>query len=63
MAAIPDTPSSDTFESASRLANRLDVSPATIWRWAKQGRIPPGRKFGPNTTRFNVRETLAKLAT
>lgn len=30
------------------LSQRLDVSETTIWRWEKQGVLPPKRKLGPN---------------
>ncbi len=29
---------------------RFPVSPATLWRWVKQGKFPPPFKLGPNTT-------------
>ncbi len=30
------------------LSQRLDVSETTIWRWEKQGVLPPKCKLGPN---------------
>lgn len=32
------------------LAAALDVSPATIWRWAAAGRIPQPVKLSPGVT-------------
>ena len=39
----------------------LGVSRATVWRWAKDGRIPQPRKIGENATRWDVLE-VAELA-
>lgn len=39
----------------------LGVSPATVWRWAKAGRIPQPRKIGMNTTRWDSREVQAAI--
>ena len=39
----------------------LGVSPATVWRWAKSGRIPPPRKIGENSTRWDSRVVQAGI--
>ena len=39
----------------------LGVSPATVWRWAKAGRIPQPRKIGENSTRWDSRELQAAI--
>lgn len=39
----------------------LGVSPATVWRWAKAGRIPQPRKIGENSTRWDSREVQAAI--
>ena len=39
----------------------LGVSPATVWRWAKAGRIPQPRKLGANSTRWDSREVQAAI--
>ena len=39
----------------------LGVSPATVWRWAKSGRIPQPRKLGANSTRWDSREVQAAI--
>ena len=39
----------------------LGVSPATVWRWAKAGRIPQPRKIGENSTRWDSQEVRAAI--
>ena len=39
----------------------LGVSPATVWRWAKAGRIPQPRKIGENSTRWDSREVQTAI--
>ena len=39
----------------------LGVSPATVWRWAKAGRIPQPRKLGANSTRWDSQEVRAAI--
>ena len=39
----------------------LGISRATVWRWAKAGRIPKPRKIGENTTRWDSREVQAAI--
>ena len=39
----------------------LGVSPATVWRWAKAGRIPQPRKIGENSTRWDSQEVQAAI--
>lgn len=38
------------------LALRYSVSRITVWRWAREGRIPQPCRLGPNTTRWNRAE-------
>lgn len=40
----------------------LPISPATAWRWAKEGRLPQPFKIGPGTTVFDLDEVDAFLA-
>lgn len=44
------------YVSAKDAARERGVSVATWWRWARQGRIPAGKKLGPGTTRWKVSE-------
>lgn len=37
----------------------VPVSAATWWRWVKQGRVPQGRKIGPQVTAWPIEEVLA----
>jgi predicted DNA-binding transcriptional regulator AlpA len=50
------------FIAAHTLAAMLGVSQVTVWRWSKAGKLPAPRKLGANTTRFNVGEVRAALA-
>ena len=47
--------------SVRTAAQVFGVSPATIWRWSKAGKLK-ARKFGERNTRFPVREIRALLA-
>ena len=46
----------DTF-----LANRYAVSRQCVWRWAKDGRIPPPVKLTPGCTRWRLVDVIAAL--
>lgn len=37
----------------------IPVSAATWWRWVQEGRVPAGRKLGPNVTVWPVEVVLA----
>ena len=71
MAMYELTPCTTSFDdlpdagnvTARTLAQVLAVSEVTIWRWAKDGRLPKPRKLGANTTRWNVGQVRAALAT
>ena len=43
-------------------SGRLPVSPATVWRWVKEGKFPAPFKLGPNTTVFDLDPVEAFLA-
>lgn len=51
----------DGYVSASKLAELLETSPCTIWRWAKTGRLPKPVKLGEGTTRWHLGEVRAAL--
>jgi predicted DNA-binding transcriptional regulator AlpA len=40
----------------------LPVSPATIWRWVREGHFPEPFKLGPYTTVWNAEEVDAFVA-
>ena len=53
------------YASANTLAELLETTPSTIWRWSKKGRLPKPYRLGEGTTRWKleeVNEALAKLA-
>jgi predicted DNA-binding transcriptional regulator AlpA len=41
---------------------RLPVSPATVWRWVREGRFPKPFKLGDSVTVWDVAEVDAFLA-
>lgn len=61
----PTNPPATGYVSANTLADLLETTPSTIWRWSKNGRLPKPVKLGEGTTRWKieeVNEALAKLA-
>ena len=40
------------FYSVQDLAEKFNVSPATIYRWGREGRFPKGTQWGPRTRRW-----------
>lgn len=40
------------FFSVNQIAQRYDVSTASVWRWVRLGKFPKPVKLGPNTTRW-----------
>jgi len=34
------------------IAKRFGISRNTVWRWAREGRLPPPTKIGPNCSRW-----------
>jgi len=38
--------------SVEQVAQRYEVSSASIWRWVRQGRFPKPVKIGPRSTRW-----------
>ncbi len=41
----------------NELATYLNISKVTVWRWRKEGRLPPPRALGPKIV-FWERETI-----
>lgn len=44
------------------IAALAEVSKVTVWRWAREGRIPKPKKIGPNCTRWEVGPLRAAMA-
>ncbi len=44
------------YLSVQEVAKRYSVSPATIYRWARQGLFPTGTYWGPRTRRWKKAE-------
>lgn len=46
------------------VAALLGISPMTVWRWSRSGRLPRPKKVGPKVTAWNVGELRkAQVAT
>jgi prophage regulatory protein len=51
---------------AAELAERLSISRVTLWRWERDGRIPPKRIVGPNVIGWlegEIEEWMTSLPT
>ena len=44
--------------SDKTLSEYYEVSRCTIWKWAKNGRLPAPEKIGPNCTRWDFPKIL-----
>ena len=40
----------------------LPVSPATVWRWVREGKFPPPFKLGDSVTAWHLEEVEAFVA-
>lgn len=38
--------------TASQVADILNISPSTLYRWKREGRLPSSIKLGPKATRW-----------
>lgn len=56
LAPAPDEPPEAPYLSACDLAERFHVTPATIYRWAREGRLPAGKYWGARTRRWKASE-------
>ena len=52
----------DQFLRDKQVAKRYDTSVPSIWRWAREGRIPKPIKIAPGTSRWSLRELVASEA-
>jgi|MDTD01.2.fsa_nt_gb predicted DNA-binding transcriptional regulator AlpA len=44
------------YASAAQLSERYDVSQRTIWRWSRNGILPPPERITEACTRWNLSE-------
>lgn len=58
--SLDDLPDS-AFVRVTKAASLLDISVPTVWRWAREGRIPKPQKVGPNVTGWRLGELRAHL--
>ncbi len=49
------------YYRAAELAEKLGVSRATVWLWAKAGRLPKPVKLGPRVTVWREEDVMAAL--
>ena len=49
------------WASDIQISQRYGVSRCTVWRWAKERRLPPPVKIGPSITRWRLTEVIEKL--
>lgn len=40
------------------LASRYRISRSTVWRWAKEGRLPEPIRFSPCVTRWSLSDII-----
>ncbi|WP_202962190.1 helix-turn-helix domain-containing protein [Salinisphaera shabanensis] len=50
------------YERDRDLADRFLVSRNTIWRWAREGRLPQPVRLGPGCTRWRLSDVEAFVA-
>lgn len=48
--------SAPEYMTVQDVADKLGVSPATVYRWARDGIIPKGTQWGPRTRRWSREE-------
>ena len=44
------------YFSHNEVADRIGVDRTTLWRWRKEGEVPPGRRFRGNVVLFTEEE-------
>lgn len=49
----------NTYASDRQLAERYEVSRATIWRWTKEKKFPQPVKLSPGCTRWKLSDLQA----
>lgn len=49
------------YLSDKQVATYLSITRDTVWRWSREGRLPPPIKIGPNSTRWRRSEIDLRL--
>ncbi|UYG01760.1 AlpA family phage regulatory protein [Halomonas sp. LR3S48] len=52
-----------TYVDVKFLRDRYQTSVPTLWRWAREGKMPKPIKIGPNCTRWRLADLEAWEAT
>jgi prophage regulatory protein len=47
-------PPENRFLTDLQVADRYAVSRPTVWRWVREGHLPPPESIGPNTRRWRI---------
>jgi prophage regulatory protein len=53
---------SDVFLKDKQVAKRYNASVPSIWRWAREGKIPKPIKIAPGTSRWSLRALIESEA-
>ncbi|MFK7160247.1 helix-turn-helix domain-containing protein [Marinospirillum sp. MEB164] len=48
-----------SFLTVKATASRFGVSPATVWRWVRNGRFPAPVRLSDNCTRWRIADITA----
>jgi predicted DNA-binding transcriptional regulator AlpA len=54
-------PVSDSLQTAEQVGKRLHVSPRTVLRWSRSGKLPRGIRLSPKAVRFDPAELEAAI--
>jgi len=53
---VSDVMQQSKFVPVTVVAARYSVGPATVWRWARSGRIPKPIEISPGCTRWSLEQ-------
>jgi len=49
------------YQRAQQIADRLGISPSTVWRWAAAGKLPKPKKLSKRVTVWRADEVDAAI--
>ncbi len=56
---LPTNISPDQWRSVKSVAAFYDIGTSTVWKWVKEGRLPPPVRFGKRCSRWKYGTLLA----